>query len=78
MYAIYEQEGGANLSLFEDEDELVDLNEAEEILRQLKKDDPSEFERIAGLSTRTQEYLREEKWGFHKKAIWDWLEQTRS
>jgi len=49
MYAIYEKDGGANLSLFEDEDELVDLNEAEEILRQLKKDNPSEYDRIVGL-----------------------------
>lgn len=49
MYAIYEKDGGASLSLFEDEDELVDLNEAEEILRQLKKDNPSEYDRIAGL-----------------------------
>jgi hypothetical protein len=49
MYAIYKHDGGGNLSLFEDEDELVDLNEAEEILRQLKNDDPSEYERIAGL-----------------------------
>lgn len=49
MYAIYEKKGGANLSLFEDEDELVDLNEAEEILRQLKKENPGEYERIANL-----------------------------
>jgi hypothetical protein len=38
MYAIYEKKGG-QLGLFEDEeDEFVDLNEAEEILRQLQKD----------------------------------------
>jgi hypothetical protein len=49
MYAIYEKKGGGNLSLFEEEEELVDLNEAEEILRQLKKDDPAEYERIAAL-----------------------------
>src|ERR1039457_6606934 len=49
MYASYEQEGGGNLSLFEEEEELVDLNEAEEILRQLKKDDPAEYDRIAAL-----------------------------
>ena len=49
MYAIYEKKGGANLSLFEDEDELVDLNEAEEILRQLKKENPAEYDRIAAL-----------------------------
>ena len=49
MYAIYEKKGG-QLSLFEDEeDEFVDLNEAEEILRQLQKDDPAEFDRIASL-----------------------------
>ena len=49
MYAIYEKDGGANLSLFEDEDERVDLNEAEEILRQLKKEEPGEYERISTL-----------------------------
>jgi superfamily II DNA/RNA helicase len=49
MYAIYEKKG-ANLDLFEDgEEEFVDLNEAEEILRQLRKDDPVEFERITNL-----------------------------
>jgi superfamily II DNA/RNA helicase len=49
MYAIYEQKG-KQLSLFEpEEEEFLDLNEAEEILRQLQKNDPGEFERIANL-----------------------------
>ncbi|RUR74870.1 helicase-related protein [Chlorogloeopsis fritschii PCC 9212] len=49
MYAIYEQKG-KQLSLFEpEEDEFLDLNEAEEILRKLQKDEPEEFERIANL-----------------------------
>lgn len=49
MYAIYEKKG-ANLSLFEDEEEeFVDLNEAEEILRQLRKENPAEYQRIADL-----------------------------
>jgi hypothetical protein len=49
MYAIYEKKGG-NLSLFEDEEaEFVDLNEAEEILRQLRKENPGEYDRIANL-----------------------------
>ncbi|MGH7962750.1 MAG: helicase-related protein, partial [Candidatus Binatia bacterium] len=48
MYAIYEKKGG-QLSLFEDEEEFVDLNEAEEILWQLRKEDPGEYERIASL-----------------------------
>jgi superfamily II DNA/RNA helicase/HKD family nuclease len=49
MYAIYEKQGG-QLSLFEDEeDEFLDLNEAEEILRQLRKENPAEYERIADL-----------------------------
>jgi len=49
MYAIYEKKG-ENLSLFEDEEEqFVDLNEAEEILRLLRKNDPTEYERIASL-----------------------------
>lgn len=48
MYAIYEKKGG-QLSLFEDEEEFLDLNEAEEILRQLRRDDPTEYGRIADL-----------------------------
>ena len=50
MYAIYEGEG-EQLSLFEEnEDEkTIDLNEAEEILRQLRREDPAEYERIANM-----------------------------
>ncbi|BCW98716.1 MAG: hypothetical protein KatS3mg024_1543 [Armatimonadota bacterium] len=49
LYAIYERKG-EQLSLFEDEeDELLDLNEAEEIVRLLKKESPAEFERIASM-----------------------------
>jgi superfamily II DNA/RNA helicase len=49
MYAIYEKKGG-QLSLFEEEEEeFLDLNEAEEILRQLRKESPAEYERIANL-----------------------------
>jgi helicase-like protein len=49
MYAIYDSKS-AQLSLFEDEkEELLDLNEAEEILRQLRSDNPAEYERITQL-----------------------------
>jgi hypothetical protein len=48
MYAIYEKRGG-QLSLFEEPDEIIDLNEAEEFMRQLKKENPEEFEKIANL-----------------------------
>jgi len=48
MYAIYEQRGD-QLSLFEETEEYVDINEAEELLRQLRAQDPGEFERIANL-----------------------------
>ncbi len=48
MYAIYEKKG-SQLSLFEEEEEFLDLNEAEEIMRQLRRDDPAEYDRIAGL-----------------------------
>lgn len=49
MYAIYEKRGD-QLSLFEGEEgEMLDLNEAEEIMRQLKKEDSAEFERIVSL-----------------------------
>ena len=49
MYAIYEKKSG-QISLFEDaDDDLLDLNEAEEIIRQLRKENPAEYERIANL-----------------------------
>lgn len=49
LYAIYEKKG-EQLSLFEDEEEdLLDLNEAEEIVRQMRKENPAEFERIASM-----------------------------
>jgi superfamily II DNA or RNA helicase len=49
MYAIYEKKGG-QLSLFDDEEsELLDINEAEELLRQLRREKPNEYERISHL-----------------------------
>ena len=47
MYAIYDDKP-SNLDLFEP-DELMGLSEAEGILRQLRADDPEEFDRIANL-----------------------------
>ena len=50
LYAIYSEQNGGQLSLFEDdEDDLVDLTEAEELLRQLQRDDSAEYQRIAAL-----------------------------
>jgi HKD family nuclease len=49
MFAIYEKKQGGQLDMFQDEEEFIDLNEAEEILRSLKLDNPDEFERIANL-----------------------------
>lgn len=50
MYAIYEKKTD-QLSLFEEEGEgSLDLNEAEEIMRQLRRENPAEFERIEQLS----------------------------
>jgi len=49
MYVIYEREGG-QLGLFEEDDEeAMGLNEAEAFLRQLRQENPEEFERIANL-----------------------------
>ena len=49
MYAIYE-ENNAQLNLFEDTQETgMSFIEAEEILRQIKRQDPEEYERIANL-----------------------------
>jgi len=49
MYAIYEGQAG-QLSLFEgDVKDFVDLNEAEEMLRHLKRENPEEFQRISEL-----------------------------
>ena len=51
MYAIYAAADGGQVDLWEEEDgdALMDLNEAEELLRQLRADDPGEYERIAAL-----------------------------
>src|SRR4051812_5535277 len=50
MYAIYDKKSLGSESLeYEDGDDILDLNEAEEILRQLKNDNPAEYERIANL-----------------------------
>jgi len=52
MYAIYESKNDGQLSLFEadeDEEEFIDLYEAEELLRQLRSDNPDEYERIQNL-----------------------------
>ena len=50
MFAIYEKKQSGQLELFQDDDDdFIDINEAEEILRSLQKEDPSEFERIANL-----------------------------
>jgi superfamily II DNA/RNA helicase len=49
MYAIYEGQAG-QLSLFEEDvKDFVDLNEAEEMLRHLKRENPEEFQRISEL-----------------------------
>ncbi|MDF5708444.1 MAG: hypothetical protein PUP90_12355 [Nostoc sp. S4] len=63
MYAIYEQQG-KQLSLFDmEEEDFLDLNEAEEILRKLQKEEPGEFERIASLpnSIRTAKFSMQQK-----------------
>jgi len=49
MYAIYDKKSLGSEALEDEEGEFLDLNEAEEILRQLKSDDPAEYERIANL-----------------------------
>jgi len=49
MYAIYEGKAG-QLSLFEEETkDFIDLNEAEEMLRQMRSEKPEEFQRIEEL-----------------------------
>ena len=49
MYAIYEKRG-ESLGQFEgEEEERIDLNEAEERLRLMRRDDPTEFDRIVSL-----------------------------
>lgn len=47
MFAIYEKRVQSLSAYEEEEGEFIDLNEAEEMLRSLKKDDPEEFKRIA-------------------------------
>lgn len=65
MYAIYET-GGQQMLLFgEEEDDIVDLTEAEEFLRNLAKTDPDEFQRIAGLRDGIRSGLRSEEKGVY-------------
>lgn len=49
MYAIYESAGGLPDDLEDEEDIAFDLNEATEMFRQLRKEDPEEYGRIADL-----------------------------
>lgn len=50
MYAIYDKKTLGSESLeYDDGEEFLDLNEAEEILRQLRADNPAEYDRIANL-----------------------------
>ncbi len=53
MFAVYETQGGKAVQLdlwgSADDDGFLDLNEAEEILRQLRKDNPAEYDRVANL-----------------------------
>lgn len=48
MYAIY---SGEDISIYEDDesDKVVELDEAEEIIRQLQRDDPKQFQQIASM-----------------------------
>jgi hypothetical protein len=48
MYAIYEKQG-EQLNLFDEDEDPLDINEAEELLRQLRRERPDEYERIAAL-----------------------------
>jgi superfamily II DNA or RNA helicase len=50
MYAIYEPGEATEAILEEVESEGFDLNEAEEMLRLLRRENPQEFDRIAGLA----------------------------
>lgn len=50
MYAIYgKQEDKVQLSLFDETEELMELTDAEEILKQLRQDHPEEYDRITKL-----------------------------
>ena len=49
MYAIYEKDEAAFEGYEEDEEDFTDLGDAVEFFRQLREEDPEEFERIASL-----------------------------
>lgn len=49
MYAIYDEDGNALAQHDTEDDDLVDINEAEEIMRSLQADDPEEYERVKNL-----------------------------
>lgn len=81
MYAIYEKgKDGEQLSVFEDDSGFMDLNEAEEHFRKMKKDNPVEFERIINLrdgircgknSLETHHYIYNKSGNFHSLYLTD-------
>jgi len=65
MYAIYETEGKQLLLFGEGEEDIVDLNEAEEYLRNLGRNNPEEFQRIQNLRDGIRSSLRATKKGMY-------------
>ncbi len=53
MYAIYTSEHPEDIEA-DDDDGMIGLNEAEELLRQLREDTPDEYERIVNLRNSIQ------------------------
>ncbi len=49
MYAIYEKKGDYLAHLEDEEEDIFDINEAEQIIRQLRAENPDEYNRIANL-----------------------------
>lgn len=49
MYAIYEMKGDYLAHLEDEEEDIFDINEAEQMMRQLRSENPEEYERIASL-----------------------------
>ncbi len=79
LYAIYEEKGD-QLGLFEEEDQEADLNELEEKLRAMKRDEEDEYKRIVELrdgirsglrSTTKGTYVLMRQGSFHKIFLID-------
>ncbi|MFC1620387.1 helicase-related protein [Candidatus Neomarinimicrobiota bacterium] len=65
MYAIYEMKGDYLAHLEDEEEDIFDINEAEQMMRQLRAENPEEYDRIANLRDGIRTAQATDKNGFY-------------